>query len=679
MHGVTFLHDLAIVMITAGVVTVLFHRLKLPVVLGYILAGVLVGPHVATALLVQDRATIQTLSELGVILLMFSLGLEFSLRKLKKVGVAALIAACLKILIVIWAGYVLGVCFGWSRTDSVFLGAILSIASTTIIVKALEELGRTEEPFAQLIYGILIVEDVMAIVMIALLSGFATTGSLHAHDLLMTVLRLAAFLGAVLVAGLLSVPRLLDYIGRFKSNEMLLIATLGLCFGVSLLAERLGYSVALGAFLIGAVVAEARQIARIELLMQPVRDMFIAIFFVSIGLMIDPAMLAGYIVPVLVISAVTVVVKVLACAFGSFIAGSSRSDSLRVGMGLVPIGEFSFIIAALGLSTGVTSAFLYPIAVAVSAITTLLTPFLIRHADAVAARLDATAPVALREYLDLYTRWIGQLRGNRPNNLAFKLTRLWALQMGICLLLVAAIFIAAGFFPHRVLAWWPAIPGGASGVKSLLWLCAMVASLPLLIAVFRKLQALGMLLSEISVTREAAGARTDTLRAMVSGTIMIAGCVGLIQLLLLLSSAILPAWNALIVLTLLLALATVLLWRFFIRIYARAQITLRETFNQPPPSRHHPVGHPLLPMLREAGLATVRVQPGRFAAGKLISELQLRTLTGANIVGIERAGESLINPAPHEELREGDHLLLLGSREQLAAAMALLEKSSVGG
>jgi len=673
MHGVSFLHDLAIVMITAGVVTVLFHRLKLPVVLGYILAGVLVGPHVPSVPFVQDRNTIQTLSGLGVILLMFSLGLEFSLRKLKEVGTAALIAATLKILIVVWAGYVLGVGFGWKKMDSVFLGAILSISSTTIIVKALEELGKTGEKFAQLIYGILIVEDILAIVMIALLSGFATTGSLQAGDIAMTVVRLGAFLGAVLVAGLLAVPRLLNYVGKFKSNEMLLISSLGLCFGVSLLAEKLGYSVALGAFLIGAVVAEARQIARIELLMQPVRDMFIAIFFVSIGLLIDPALLAVYIVPVLIISAVVVVGKVLACSFGAFIAGNSRRESLQVGMGLVPIGEFSFIIAALGLQTKVTSEFLYPIAVAVSAITTFLTPFLIRHTDGVVARIDAVAPVPLANYLDLYTRWIGQLRQSRSNNMAFKLARLWAVQMGICLLLVTAIFIAATFFRRRVLAWWPAIPEGANGVKSLLWLCAMVLSLPLLIAVFRKLQALGMLLSEVSVTREAAGTRTETLRAIVSGTILIAGCIGLLQLVLLLSSTILPTWNALAVLSLLVVLATVLLWRFFIRLYAKAQFTLRETFTQPPPSRHHPVEHALLPLLRDAGLASVRLRLEMFAAGKLISELELRTKTGANIVGIERAGESIINPAPHEELRAGDHVLLLGSREQLSLATALLE------
>ena len=249
MHEATFLSDLAIVMIVAGLVTVLFHRLKQPVVLGYIIAGVIIGPHTPPFPLIRDEETIRTLSELGVIFLMFSLGLEFSLRKLKEVGATAFIAAITAILVMLCAGYSLGQGFGWSTMDSIFLGAILSISSTTIIIKVLDELGLKKERFAELIFGILIVEDILAIVMIALLSGFATTGSFTASAVGWTVLKLGSFLGILLVAGLIIVPRLLNYVARFKSNEMLLIAVLGLCFGVSLLAVKLEYSVALGGVL----------------------------------------------------------------------------------------------------------------------------------------------------------------------------------------------------------------------------------------------------------------------------------------------------------------------------------------------------------------------------------------------------------------------------------------------
>src|SRR4051812_8331993 len=223
MEHITFLQDLAIVMIVAAIVTVLFRQFKQPVVLGYILAGVIVGPHTPPYQLIADEDTIKTLSELGVIFLMFSLGLEFSLRKLRAVGATAFVAATLEIFLMVWVGYELGRLFGWKQMDCIFLGAILSISSTTIIIKALEELGKTKEKFARLIFGILVVEDILAIVMIALLSGFATSGSLAARDVGRTVLQLSAFLGILLVGGLIAVPRLLNYVAKFKSNEMLLV------------------------------------------------------------------------------------------------------------------------------------------------------------------------------------------------------------------------------------------------------------------------------------------------------------------------------------------------------------------------------------------------------------------------------------------------------------------------
>src|SRR6476660_7409210 len=345
-------------MIVAGLVTIVFHRLKQPVVLGYILAGVIIGPHTPPLPLIANEGTIQTLSELGIIFLMFSLGLEFSLRKLKDVGATAFMAAMLAILVMLCAGYSLGQAFGWSSLDSIFLGAILSISSTTIVVKALAELGLTKKSFAQLIFGVLIVEDILAIVMIALLSGFATTGSFAVADVGITVIKLGSFLGILLVAGLILVPRLLNYVARFKSNEMLLISVLGLCFGISLLAVKLEYSVALGAFLIGAIIAEARQIGRIEILLEPVRDMFSAVFFVCIGLLIEPALIVKHILPILVIALVVVLGQVSSISLVTLLAVHERRTALRVGMSLSQIGEFSFIIAALGLSLGVIREFL---------------------------------------------------------------------------------------------------------------------------------------------------------------------------------------------------------------------------------------------------------------------------------------------------------------------------------
>jgi len=672
MHTVTFLQDLAVVMIVAGVVTIIFHRFKQPVVLGYIIAGVIVGPHTPPFPLIHEEGTINTLAELGVILLMFSLGLEFSLRKLRAVGGTAFIAALLEILLMIWLGYEIGRLFGWTTMDCIFLGAILSISSTTIIVKALGELGKTKEQFAQLIFGILIIEDIMAIAMIALLSGIAMTGALSVAQVGSTVGKLALFLVATLVVGLIAVPRLISYVAGFKSNEMLLITVLGLCFGVSLLAVKLGYSVALGAFMIGAIVAEAREIHRIEALIEPVRDMFSAIFFVAIGLLIDPKMLVAYWLPILVITLAVVVGKVFAGTFGAFVGGNDTRNSLRVGMGLAQIGEFSFIIASLGMSLNVTSKFLYPIAVAVSAITTLLAPYLIKSADALVNVSDRIAPRPVVNSLELYTRWVGHLGSTQHQSLAAKLTWRWSAQMALNAALIAAVFVAAAFLERNPPGWLKGPALGEQGLKAVLWLSAVIVSLPMFIATFRKLQALGLLLAETKVTRAAAGERTAAIRAVVAQVVPIAGAVALVLFVLGLSSALLPAFNVLIVLLILVALITWLLWRSFIRVYSKAQIALKETLAQPPVPRLKPIPAALPSLLHEANLETVAVTAHSPAVGKLIRELQLRTQTGASIVGIERRGANIVNPGPDEELQVGDQVLLLGNLSQLDAARTRL-------
>jgi CPA2 family monovalent cation:H+ antiporter-2 len=673
MHAITFLSDLAIVMIVAGLVTVLFHRLKQPVVLGYIIAGVIIGPHTPPFPLIREEETIRTLSELGVIFLMFSLGLEFSLRKLKEVGPTAFIAAITAILVMVAAGYSLGQAFGWSTMDSVFLGAILSISSTTIIIKVLDELGLKKERFAGLIFGILIVEDILAIVMIALLSGFANTGSFTAAAVGGTVLKLGSFLGIVLVAGLLIVPRLLNYVARFKSNEMLLVAVLGLCFGVSLLAAQLGYSVALGAFLIGAIVAEARQIARIETLVEPVRDMFSAVFFVSIGLLIDPTLLARYAGPILIITAVVIVGQVASCTFGTFIAGHQRQTALRVGMGLAQIGEFSFIIASLGLTLKVTSEFLYPIAVAVSALTTFITPYLLRSSDRVVGWFDRVVPGPVRAWLDLYTRWVEGLGTER--SFAMGLVRQWSWQILLNLILVAGIFVGAASLRRFGLRWWPEIPRGEDGVKAALWLGAMLLSLPFLIALFRKLRALCMLLSEMSVNRNAPPESVSTRRAIVANTVLAAASLVIMLLLLLLSSTILPSWKLLIAQGLIVVATAILLRRSFTKLYSKAQFALQETLSQPSPAHRDPSAQSLPSLLGDARLRSVRILENGSAAGKLIGELALRTRTGASIVGIQRSDTSLINPGPDEELKAGDEVLLLGSDDHLKSAQKLLNSA----
>ena len=359
-------------------------------------------PHTPPFGLIHEQETIRTLAELGVIFLMFCLGLEFSLRKLFNVGATAFIAAFLEIILMIWIGFEIGRYFGWSTMDSLFLGAILAISSTTIIIKALGDLKMKNERFAQLIFGVLIVEDILGIGIIALLSGIALSGSVETGEVFATVGKLSLFMIVALVIGIILVPRILAYVARFESNEMLLVAVLGMCFGFCLLVVKLEYSMVLGAFLIGAIMAESRQLAQIERLVEPVRDMFSAIFFVAIGLLLDPGVLVEYAWPIAVITVAVIVGKVFSCGLGAFIAGNDGRTSLRVGMGLSQIGEFSFIIATLGMTLQVTSDFLYPVAVAVSVITTLTTPYLIRAADPLAVGLGKRMPQGVARVFSLY-------------------------------------------------------------------------------------------------------------------------------------------------------------------------------------------------------------------------------------------------------------------------------------
>ncbi|ABZ01286.1 TPA: cation:proton antiporter [Pseudomonas putida] len=586
MHAISFIQDLAVIMLVAGVVTILFHRLKQPVVLGYIVAGFIIGPHTPPFGLIHDEDTIKTLAELGVIFLMFCLGLEFSLRKLFKVGATAFIAAFLEIVLMIWIGFEIGRWFGWNTMDSLFLGAILAISSTTIIVKALNDLKMKNERFAQLIFGVLIVEDILGIGIIALLSGIAVSGTVSSGEVFSTVGKLSLFMIVALVIGILLVPRLLAYVAKFESNEMLLITVLGLCFGFCLLVVKLEYSMVLGAFLIGAIMAESRQLLKIESLIEPVRDLFSAIFFVAIGLMIDPQVLIDYAWPIVVITLAVVLGKMLSCGMGAFIAGNDGRTSLRVGMGLSQIGEFSFIIAALGMTLQVTSDFLYPVAVAVSAITTLLTPYLIRAADPLSQKLGNIVPGRLARVLSLYGEWLRNIQPQGESAMLAAMIRRILLQVGVNLALVIAIFFSGGYFAGRIGNWLSEWVSDASQQKAVIWGAALLLSLPFLIAAYRKLKALSMLLAEMGVKPEMAGRHTQRVRRVIAEVIPLLSLLVIFLLLSALSASILPTSELLLVIAVVAAVVVALLWRWFIRVHTRMQIALLETLENSRENSH---------------------------------------------------------------------------------------------
>lgn len=399
----TLIADLALILICAGVMTLLFKKLKQPLVLGYVVAGFLASPHMPFTPSVMDTANIRTWADIGVIFLLFALGLEFSFKKLVKVGGTAVIAACTVIFCMIMLGIVVGMGFGWHRMDCIFLGGMIAMSSTTIIYKAFDDLGLRRKQFTGLVLSILILEDILAIVLMVMLSTMAVSNNFEGSEMLWSVGKLLFFLILWFVVGIYAIPELLKRCRKLMNEETLLIVSLALCFGMVVIAAHTGFSAAFGAFIMGSILAETVEAESIDRLVKPVKDLFGAIFFVSVGMMVDPGMIVEYAVPILIITLTVIVGQALFGTFGVVLAGQPLKTAMQCGFSLTQIGEFAFIIASLGVSLGVTSHFLYPIVVAVSVITTFLTPYMIRLADPASNFVDRHLPVSWRRMLTRYT------------------------------------------------------------------------------------------------------------------------------------------------------------------------------------------------------------------------------------------------------------------------------------
>src|SRR6218665_1662340 len=501
-----FLQALATVLCVAAVTSILFQKLRQPVVLGYIIAGLIMGPHVPIPL-VADPGIVQTLSELGVILLMFSLGLEFSLRKLLAVGPTASITAAIQCSLMIWLGFVVGRAFGWTAKESIFTGAIIAISSTTIIAKAFDEQG-IKGKLREIVVGILIVEDLIAILLMATLTAISTGAGLSAGQLTLTIGRLGRFLVGLGGVGLFVIPRTVRAVQRLQRPETLLVTSMGICFAIALLAQSFGYSVALGAFLAGSLVAESGEEKEIEHLVQPVRDMFAAIFFVSVGMLIDPGLIAQHWLAVVVLTLVVIIGKLVGVSLGVFLTGNGTRTAVQSGLSLAQIGEFSFIIAGLGLSLNATGDFIYPVAVAVSAITTLTTPFLIKASGPVANWVDARLPKPLQTFTALYGSWVEEMRKAPPRQTAGTKIRGKVRLLLLDAALIAAIIIGTSIFLERITLELEARSGlGAAVVHPLaIGLAAMLAT-PFCVGVVRQARSLGTLLAEAAFP--AAAGRLD--------------------------------------------------------------------------------------------------------------------------------------------------------------------------
>ncbi len=392
--------DLALILVTAGITTVIFKWLKQPLVLGYIIAGILIGPYFPWFPVVGDHESVETWSEIGMVFLLFAIGLEFSFKKLKKQAGTVGITALTELVSMCVIGFLLGKLLGWSQMDCIFLGAMLSMSSTTIIAKAFEDLKMKGEKFTGSVIGVLVVEDLAAILMMVILSTLAVSTTLNGSELLYSVIKLVFFLLVWYVGGVFIIPTILKWTRKFMSEETLTVFAVGLCFSMVWLANKAGFSSALGAFIMGSILAETLEAEMIHKLTTPIKNLFGALFFVSVGMMVNPIILVQYWWQVLVITIVVVVLKSLSSGIGMLFSGDNLRNSVRAGMCFGQIGEFSFIIATVGISFGVIDEFLYPIIVSVSIITTFLTPYLIKGGDPLYHWIESKAPGRFVEYLE---------------------------------------------------------------------------------------------------------------------------------------------------------------------------------------------------------------------------------------------------------------------------------------
>lgn len=676
-----FLADLALVLCVAAITTVVFRRLRQPVVLGYLLAGVIVGPHTPTPLfLFADQKNLEVLSELGVILVMFAIGLEFSLRRLVAVLPRAGPVAALQLGAMLALGYGTGRLLGWSSLQSLFAGAIVSISSTMIIARVLAEqpLGRE---LSELVLGVLVIEDVAAILMLALLTAFASGGD-TSGVLLGTTTRLAGFLLALIVGGYLLVPRTIRLVARQGSKETLLVASVGLCFALALLAHGAGYSVALGAFLAGSLIAESGKHRQVEALVTPLRDLFAAIFFVAVGTLVDPLAVFARWEEVALFSVLVVVGKVVSVTGGAFLSGYRPATALKAGMTMPQIGEFSFILAGVGVASGAIEPALYGLAVSVSVITTFLTPWLVSVSDPLALVVEHRLPKPLRTFASLYASWLEELH-SRPDHSPLRALLVrrvgWILVDLACL---AGLVFAGARHGERLVELLGELAGLAPGpARGLVLALELLVALPFLVGVVRLVRALGLELATVALPQRVDGERdlAHAPRRAFVVTIQLALLMVVLGPLCALLATLVPPIYPLSLAVLALVLLVWMFWRRASELEAHAragaalviEVLARQAHDERPSLAEV---EPLLEGLGE--LAPVRLVDGSAAVGQTLAALDLRARTGATVLAITRAGESVHTPTGREVLRAGDVLALTGTAAAVAEARARLERTT---
>lgn len=658
--------DLALILVVAGIVTLLFKRLRQPLVLGYIVAGFLVSPHMPYIMSVVDRADVQTWADIGVIFLLFSLGLDFSFKKILKMGIAPVIAATTIIFSMMFLGVSVGSLFGWSRMDSVFLAGMLAMSSTTIIYKAFDDMGLRQQRFASLVMSVLILEDVLAIVMMVLLSAFARGSSPDGSQVLQSLLRIGFFLVLWFVVGIFLIPAFLRRHRSLINDEVLLIVSLGLCCLMAVVSTHVGFSSAFGAFVMGSILAETIEADKIIHLVEPVKNLFGAIFFVSVGMLVDPTILHTYAWPIIGIVLTILLGQAIFGSMGYLLSGQRLKTAMRCGFSMAQIGEFAFIIASLGLSLGVVSSFLYPVVVTVSVITTFLTPYMIRFSTPCYNLLELRLSPSLLMRLDHLTLSPpASLRGESHwKSLLLQMTRNTLIYS---ILSIAVIMLMFTFFlplSQRILSSHPLWANLLCGTLTILFISPFLRAMVVKKNHSEEFQALW---AESRLNHPLL-ILTILVRVAVASLFIFytANRVSHFSNALLFTVAIILL--ILMIISRQLKHSSIRLERLFIQNLRSRDIEAQVLGRRRPLYEGHLLD-------RDIHLAELDVPPASLFAGKTLSELALRNRFGVHVSSILRANLRINIPDGHQVIFPGDRLSVIGSDEQISRlSQALAEE-----
>ena len=653
-HLESLISDLGLILMTAGVAVLLFKSIKQPLVLGYLIAGFLAGNHFDFFPSVQDIKSVEVWAEIGIIFLLFSLGLEFSFKKLMKVGGSASTTAITQIITMVFIGYWVGQWMDWSKMDSIFLGVILSVSSTTIILKTFDELGVKAQNFAGIVIGSLIVQDIVAILMMVLLSTIAVSQQFSGVELLQSVLKLFFFLTIWFLGGIFFIPTLLKRAKHLLTDEMLLIISLALCLMMVILATNAGFSAALGAFIMGSIIAETTQAEHIEHLVKPVKDLFGAVFFVSVGMLIDPQAIYEHAFPILILSLVTILGQSISSTLGAIVSGQPLKESIQTGMSLSQIGEFSFIIATMGITLQVTGSFLYPIVVAVSAITTFTTPFMIKFSTPFSDYLSKKLP----------RKWTKRIERYSANAQAIKTVSNWQtvlntslIQVIIFSVIIVAVILVSSKFILPLIADYP-FGNGLVALLTLLFLSPFFWALS-----FRPVA-----VNEVALLMEERKYRGPIAMLFLFRIMLTAFLIGF-----LLKIFFSPKIT---LITLIAAMGIYFLFRkklhvqyhkiekhFLTNLYARETVKTRRSQSELSPWDGH--------------MAYFEIAPTSNIIGKTLRELQIREQIGINIATIKR-GDVMINiPKRNERLFPRDEICVIGTDAQVQEFKTYLDQHEI--